>query len=146
MVIKFIFYHVLSRFTVHRGLMHSIPAGVCICLIVINVSYYLLGIDHYVSWAAGFFLLLGFFVHLALDELYSFNMFSIPIKKSFGSAMKLFSTKNFIGSILLYVMIGIFIYTSPPFNEFKKKYISTEAVNTIFKNFFPEKSWFKIRK
>ena len=73
-------------------------------------------------------------------------MFSIPIKKSFGSAMKLFSKNNIIGSVLIYVMIGIFIYISPPFDEFRKKYISQEAAKTIFCNFFPQNGWFKMKE
>ena len=143
LIIKFIFYQILSKFTVHRGIIHSIPAGVCISLIFTNVSYYILKLGNTVSWCAGVFLLIGFIIHLSLDELYSFNIFSIPIKKSFGSALKLFSKKNLIGSILIYIMIVIFIYISPPFDEFRKKYISADAVKTIFRNFLPSDGWFR---
>ncbi|MEZ5582017.1 MAG: metal-dependent hydrolase [Candidatus Competibacteraceae bacterium] len=72
--------------TVHRGLVHSIPAGVIAGLLSVLLAARGLGfpVDH--AWLCGLFVFLGFVVHLLLDEIYSVNLFGMKLKRSFGAA------------------------------------------------------------
>ena len=46
------------------------------------------------AWLTGLFLFIGFLIHLALDEIYSVDVEGRTIKKSFGTALKLFDTHS----------------------------------------------------
>ncbi len=79
------------RYTVHRGMWHSLPAAASVGLLAFLIT------DHQhlqlrVYWAAA--AVTGFLVHLALDELYSVDFRGVRLKKSFGSALKLWSTQG----------------------------------------------------
>ena len=71
-----------------------------------------------------FFIFFGFIVHLLLDEIYSFNLLGIKIKKSFGTALKLYAKNNLIGTLILYILILLF---------FKYVPINTEVFLHIFR-------------
>jgi hypothetical protein len=78
----------IRKFTVHRGMFHSIPA----MLIFGGITYLLTGTsptNERFMMAGG--VMGGFFSHLLLDEIYSFEFKSgrWRTKKSFGTAMKL---------------------------------------------------------
>jgi hypothetical protein len=78
----------IRKFTVHRGMFHSIPA----MLIFGGITYLLTGTsptNERLMMAGG--VMGGFFSHLLLDEIYSFEFKSgrWRTKKSFGTAMKL---------------------------------------------------------
>jgi len=80
---------VLKNATVHRGMFHSIPA-----MIIAAMIAYLIcgtGMTSVRIFKAGA-VALGFFSHLLLDEIWSVNLSSRGpmIKKSFGSALKMF--------------------------------------------------------
>jgi hypothetical protein len=80
-----------KRFTVHRGMFHSIPAMLIVGLLVFLIyqppvpwtRYYLVG-----------GVMLGFLSHLVLDELYSVDFMgaTIRLKGSAGSALKFYSS------------------------------------------------------
>jgi len=95
--------------TTHRGIFHSIPMALFIALGVIHTFLYL----HYPQLQAllfGVFFFFGFIIHLLLDELFSINALGFEIKKSFGSALKLYDKENLIGTTLLYGGIGFLAY------------------------------------
>jgi membrane-bound metal-dependent hydrolase YbcI (DUF457 family) len=75
----------LRRYTVHRGMFHSVPA-----MLVVGLLGYLICSDNQEivrCFKAGA-LMVGFFSHLALDEIYSVDLKNVKIKKSFGTAIK----------------------------------------------------------
>ncbi len=82
-----------KRYTVHRGMWHSIPAAAVVGLIAfLCVSGSELPIRLFKSAA----FVLGFLVHLVLDEIWSIEVRRgrMRIKKSFGTALKFFTTKG----------------------------------------------------
>jgi membrane-bound metal-dependent hydrolase YbcI (DUF457 family) len=100
---SFIFY----KFTVHRGIIHSIPAAVIVACIIFLIftdsSLYLRSI--FALACSG-----GFLVHLIMDEIWSVDISSMKIKKSFGTALALRSNSA-ITTILAYlVIIAMFVY------------------------------------
>lgn len=104
----------IRRFTVHRGIFHSILALCFFSFSMTCISYYWLKQHAVYAWLNGFFLGLGFFVHLLLDELYSVDVTNRRIKKSFGTALKLFNYKNVVSSAFMALCTFLFYWFSPP--------------------------------
>jgi hypothetical protein len=87
--IRFWLAGMIGRWSVHRGMWHSIPA----VLIFAGLAFLISGspsiFDRYLKAVA---VGLGAFSHLLLDEIYSINTsgFVPKLKKSFGTAIKFF--------------------------------------------------------
>ena len=78
----------LKKYTVHRGMFHSLPA----CLIATEIAFLVysredINLRYFVSLAVA----AGFMSHLILDEIWSIGVKrgQIALKKSFGTAIKL---------------------------------------------------------
>jgi len=85
--IRFGVGELLKRYTVHRGMFHSLPAAV----IAGELAFLLAsGSQELRIYKAGA-VALGYVVHLLLDELYSIQWSRGRVKSSFGTAMKLLS-------------------------------------------------------
>lgn len=82
--------YVFKRITRHRGMAHSLPAALLAGLITFFLASRLYFSDQY-SFMLGTAIVLGYVLHLALDELYAAVNFHgtlfIP-NKAFGSALK----------------------------------------------------------
>ncbi len=105
------------RFTVHRGMWHSIPAAVTAGMVAFLLCDCELQVRFYKAWAV----VLGFMSHLILDELYAvdLNGHRVKIKKSFGSAIKFLGAKPF-ANLLAYgtlLMLGTLIWFDPSFRQ-----------------------------
>lgn len=112
----FIRYGMLSIFnslTVHRGVFHSLLAALFFGLLMTCISYRLLHWDVLHAWLNGIFIALGFIVHLLLDELYSTNLSNLRMKRSFGTALKLFSYNSIAASALM-ILCTIMLYSIAP--------------------------------
>ena len=117
LVSGFILHLTLFKFflslTTHRGVIHSIPMGIVLAQGTTYIFYYTLEYDIIFSTIAGGFLLFGFIVHLLLDEFVSLNLLGFNIKKSFGSALKFYDRDNILGTVFLYIAIGVLFYFTP---------------------------------
>lgn len=103
----------IARFTVHRGIFHSILALAFFSLTMVCLSHYAFKQTLIYAWLNGFFLGFGFLVHLLLDEMYSVDLSNRRIKKSFGTALKFFNYKNLPSSALM-MLLTIFLYFASP--------------------------------
>jgi hypothetical protein len=86
-LIRFGVTEVFKRYTVHRGMWHSIPACLaCGLLMFLIVAGEDLALRLFKAGAVS----LGFFSHLLIDELWSLNLRSgkLNVKRSFGTALK----------------------------------------------------------
>jgi hypothetical protein len=90
LLVRFGLVEIFKRYTVHRGMWHSIPAcltcGLLAFLIVAGQD-----LDIRLFKAGG--VVAGFMSHLVLDEIWSFSLRSgrLNIKRSFGTAIKFWS-------------------------------------------------------
>ena len=91
LMIRFGLAEVLRRYTHHRGMFHSLPAA----LIFGEVALLLSSGDVETRLYKAGAVVLGYVSHLLLDELYSIEWRRgvLKTKRSFGSAVKLFSRK-----------------------------------------------------
>ncbi|MEL6344275.1 MAG: metal-dependent hydrolase [Myxococcota bacterium] len=96
---------VFQRFTVHRGIFHSIPAA----LIFGGLGFLLAGRrvdDVHLQAAIGVSALIGYLTHLTLDELWSVDFEGRRIKKSFGSALALTAPSR-VSTGIAYALLAI---------------------------------------
>ena len=92
--VRFGVQEVFKRYTVHRGMWHSIPACISVGLLAfLIVAGQDLAIRTYKSAAVS----IGFFSHLLLDEIWSLRLRSgrLNIKKSFGTALKFWGNNTY---------------------------------------------------
>lgn len=86
-LIRFVGGAIFRKFTKHRGMWHSIPAaataGMLTYIICLSPEQ---DIRMMKSWAV----VLGFLLHLLLDEIYSVDLIGRRLKKSSGTAIKFF--------------------------------------------------------
>lgn len=106
--IRFIVVEIFKRYTVHRGMWHSIPAaGIAGLLAYLAMPCDNEGIRVYKTLAV----VVGFMVHLILDEIWSidFRLGRFRLKKSFGTALKFFGN-NWFANVTVYAKLFLLIY------------------------------------
>ncbi len=105
--IRFGVAEIFKRYTIHRGMWHSLPACLaCGLLAFLIVAGPDLAIRLYKAAAVS----LGFLTHLVLDEIWSLQLRSgtLNVKRSFGTALKIFGKSrgaNLVMSGLLAALV-----------------------------------------
>ena len=103
-VIRFGIGEVFKRFTKHRGMWHSVPAaaiaGLLTYLICLSSDE---SIRIFKAWAT----VMGFMTHLLLDELYSVDLMGRRLRKSSGTAVKLFGNSQMVNLFTYVNLIGL---------------------------------------
>jgi len=117
-ITRFGVYKAFEKRTHHRGIFHSILAGVFFMILTADIFSRVLGQPAAQAWLTGLFLFIGFLIHLALDEIYSVDVEGRTIKKSFGTALKLFDTHSLRASALMAVALVAVLLASPPTKDF----------------------------
>lgn len=92
--VRYGIHALFHHYAVHRGIWHSIIAGIFCALATATVFYYALGRPEGVAWLGAGFLFVGFLTHLILDEIYSVDMVGNRLKASFGTALKLIDARR----------------------------------------------------
>jgi hypothetical protein len=106
-LIRFVAVEFFKRFTVHRGMWHSLPAAASAGLI----AYVVMpcpteSIRVYKSIAV----VVGFLVHLIMDEIWSIDFaHGFRLKKSFGTALKFFGNSA-LANIMVWGMFAGLLY------------------------------------
>ena len=100
-LVRYILGYLLAKFTVHRGLWHSVPAAV-LCSEITYLLFFDLPVKVRLLYALS--VLGGFISHLLLDELYSVKVLALDTKRSFGTALK-FTGPSKLQTFFLYFLI-----------------------------------------
>ncbi|HUT92610.1 MAG TPA: metal-dependent hydrolase [Thermoguttaceae bacterium] len=107
-LVRFALGELLKRYTVHRGMFHSLPAAV-----IFGEMAFLLtsGTDLRLRVYKAGAVVVGYVTHLVLDELYSIDWHRgrLRLKKSFGTALKMFSHKWW-PNVSAYLKLGVLTY------------------------------------
>lgn len=114
--IRFVLAEVFRRYTVHRGMWHSIPAAAtCGMFAFLVMSHEDIGVRLFKTSGV----VLGFLSHLILDEIWSvdFKHGSYKFKSSFGTALKLWgnSRSDNLISYGLALLLGIGVWQDQGF-------------------------------
>lgn len=135
--VRFFVAGIFKRYTVHRGMWHSLPAA-AICGLL---AYMICSCDQLPRLYKSGAVVLGFLSHLILDEIYSVDLRNRRIKKSFGTAFKLFS-KNPWANLSTYGKLALLVvavtvgerkfleYFREPANRFH--YTAGRVVDQVF--------------
>lgn len=105
-IIRFGIAELFKRYTVHRGMWHSIPAALTATLLAFVICSSE-DIRMRAFKAAAVFI--GFMSHLILDELYSIDIRRVRIKRSFGTALKFWGNSTW-GNISTYAKLVLLIF------------------------------------
>lgn len=112
---RFGVFEVFTRFTVHRGVWHSWLAVFFVAAATTNLAYWFIETPALEAWLSGLFVAVGYVTHLCLDEIASVDLLNSQIKRSFGTALKPFSTASLPSSGLMLVALLVLIYFAPSF-------------------------------
>jgi len=102
--IRFGVAEVFRRYTVHRGMWHSIPAAASVGLLTFLITDHR-HLDLRLYWTVA--AVAGFITHLVFDELYSVDFRGVRLKKSFGTALKFWSTRGVWPNISAYAKLAV---------------------------------------
>jgi hypothetical protein len=91
---------------------------------------------------AGAFVILGYMVHLVLDEVYSIDLGGVKVRRSFGTALKIFSRRSWGMSILLYGATALAFHFAPDLHPVSKVMVDDQAYRQIFDKLIPTGDWF----
>ena len=120
LVFYIIFTYIFLPLTVHRGVFHTLAMGIVSGELTSLFMIYGLDIADKIALLSGIYVAFGFFLHLLLDEIYSVNLLGVSLKRSFGSAFKIYDSGNIIGSIIINLMAVALFFTLPNMNNIFK--------------------------
>ncbi len=136
LLIRFGLANLFKRYTVHRGMWHSIPAA-----LTASVIGYLLctchdEIVHFYKAGAVF---VGFMSHLVLDEFYSLQVKrgKLRVKRSFGTALKLWSPRSMWANISTYGKLLLLVALAFGDTHYLRHYMEKyqDRIHTARQNF-----------
>lgn len=114
LIIKYSCLYLIPKLTVHRGIFHSLPAGI-ICAEIVFLLFPHVPLANRITIAA--IAMLGYVTHLIVDEIYGVDWKKLESKKSSGSALDL-GLRHGFSSLLVYFLIlvlaGIIWYQYQP--------------------------------
>jgi membrane-bound metal-dependent hydrolase YbcI (DUF457 family) len=105
-----IIFYIFKKTTKHRGMIHSIPAGLLFWFLTSLIAYKYFSLNLTKSYFLGMFVFIGYITHLILDEIYSVDITGKKIKKSFGSALKICSKDKAVNLLIYSLLFLVFIF------------------------------------
>ncbi|MFD2113705.1 metal-dependent hydrolase [Thiorhodococcus fuscus] len=111
--VRYGFFEIFTRFTVHRGVWHSWLGIAATSLAATNIAYWMWGQPPESAWTAGLMVGIGYFTHLCLDELFSVDLFNSRLKRSFGTALKPFSFDDRWSSLSMLAVCVALAWVAP---------------------------------
>jgi len=118
LLVRFLGHALFHQLSHHRGIFHSLLAGLLFA--TLTAIFYVRGLGHGagLAWLAGTFVLIGFLIHLILDEIYTVDFQNEKIKASFGTALKIADAKHPGASLAMLAALGVAIVFAPPLHDF----------------------------
>ena len=141
-IVRYLVFELFKRFTVHRGVFHSLLAAVFFCFLSATLLHDVFALPSVLAWLSGCFVLFGYVIHLLLDELYSVDMMGIRLKKSFGTALKPISFTYLKASIALITATLVLYFFVPEGASFIQAVGDVKLYENLRHNLLPQGGWF----
>jgi hypothetical protein len=138
-------YNIFHRRTNHRGIFHSILAGLFFMTFTAVLLSHGIGREPLVAWMAGFFVFFGYLIHLTLDEIYAVDITGAHLKRSFGTAMKLFDGRSVRASSAMLAALFIALAMAPSPMDFLHIMRPVQVTQFFRERMFPQGRWFEMR-
>lgn len=144
LAVRYLARPIFYNMSYHRGIWHSIVAGLfCACATAV-VYKYLLGRHEGVAWLAAGFLFIGFLTHLILDEIYSVDVMDTRIKASFGTALKFVDAKHPGHSSAMVAATLLAFLLAPSTKTFTDGLTSKPMWTELNRRMLPQEHWFGV--
>ncbi len=142
--VRYGLHWIFHRFSYHRGIWHSIIAGLMFWFVTAIIFHRMLGFHEGVAWLGGGFVFVGYMTHLILDEMYSVDVYDTRIKASFGTALKIYDSKRMGESALIAGLTVLAFMGTPPAKPFVEGITSQQLWAGLQSRFLPKQHWFGI--
>jgi len=129
-------------FSYHRGIWHSLLAAFFFWFATAILFKQLMGYHEGVAWLAGGFVFVGYITHLMLDELFSVDLMGRRLKSSFGSALKLYDSRNIGDTSFVATLTIIAFLLTPPSAPFVNEITSPRLWAGLQQKLLPKDKWF----
>lgn len=111
--VRYGFFEIFARFTVHRGIWHSWLAVAVATLATTNIAHWMWRQSPEQAWIAGGMVGVGYLTHLCLDEFSSVDLFNSRVKRSFGTALKPFCLGNAWSTLAMLAVAAWLAWLAP---------------------------------
>lgn len=142
--VRYGLHMLFHRLSVHRGVWHSLLAGVFTAALAASFLYYVLGRHEGVAWLGAAFLFLGYVQHLILDEVYSVDISNRRIKQSFGTALKLGDMRYPTATAAMVAATVAAVMLTPSTRTFVEGISQRSLWAGLNERFLPRDKWFGI--
>jgi membrane-bound metal-dependent hydrolase YbcI (DUF457 family) len=142
---RYVIGGIFDKYARHRGVFHSLLASVFFMFATAAFCYYIAGLHSAISWLAGGFMFFGTIVHYVLDEMYSVDFAGNRLKKSFGTALKLFDYRNPATAIIMVGMVVVAFFVTPPADELVDMIAKNKTWSQLGSRMLPpDGNWFNL--
>jgi hypothetical protein len=131
--------------TRHRGIFHSLLAGAFFMVLTAVIFDRVFGEPPALAWLTGLFVLIGFIIHLVLDEIYSVDIEGAAIKKSFGTALKPLDFRSWRGSAVMGAALAASLALAPPLRDFHDIVRPPVLFTFLKERLLPKDAWFGVQ-
>lgn len=142
--VRYGLHALFHRIAVHRGVWHSLLAGVLWAVVTAIVFHEILGLHPGVAWLGGGFMFIGYVTHLVLDEVYSVDFMGNRLKASFGSALKLFDGARPANSLAMAAATVGLLFVAPPATPFFEAISQPTLWSGLNERLLPQGKWFGV--
>lgn len=143
--IRYIVFYIFHKRTSHRGIFHSLLAGAFFAAFTAVIFDQAFNEDPLISWFAALFVFGGYIVHLTLDEISSVDFEGKTIKKSFGSALKLFEWNSMRASLAMAAAFVLVLIATPTTQPFRTVVTTKNVIVFLQDRLLPKGDWFRSR-
>jgi membrane-bound metal-dependent hydrolase YbcI (DUF457 family) len=142
LAVRYGVFTIVHERTKHRGIFHSLLAAAFFMVLTADIFARALKEPPALAWLAGLFMLIGYIIHLALDEIYSVDISGAELKKSFGTALKPIDLNSWSASALMGAAFAAAVWFAPSANGFNNM-MRSPAITSLFKErLLPKGGWF----
>ncbi|MDD2391063.1 MAG: metal-dependent hydrolase [Desulfobacterales bacterium] len=138
--IKIFVFSLFTKITIHRGMIHSIPASVLFGFITTIILHRIFHFGEFAVWMAGLFVFSGYILHLLLDEFSSLTFSGRGPKRSAGTALKFGNPTDLKTTALVYVAVIILFSFTPDHRAFFTMLTDASTYDRL--EIFPHGKWF----
>ncbi len=143
--VRYGLFAIFHKRTRHRGIFHSLLAGTFFMMLTAVVFDRAFAEPPALAWLTGLFVLIGFIIHLVLDEIYSVDIEGAELKRSFGSARKVIDYHSLQASALMGVAAALAFAFTPPSHDFDELVRAPALFGFMKDHLLPKGKWFEAK-
>jgi hypothetical protein len=142
LAVRYGVFFAFHKRTRHRGIFHSLLAGGFFMALTAVIFDQVFHEPAKLAWLTGLFVLIGFIIHLALDEIYSVDIEGAALKRSFGSALKILDRHSLRASALMAVAFAGAMALAPASKDFADIVRPPTLFGFLKERLLPKGKWF----